>query len=134
MYEGVVDTICLNTLLQNNVQSIPADFSKRLFKMQASKTAPHCDAAKSFGYGYPTTVPMAGETLSSSSLIRWYTKQIFILAFTDKQAGSALFHYRHFFAPSIDMMHPKLMAVHHSEQYRTADFFLCPVWLKPRSV
>ncbi|SJL11586.1 uncharacterized protein ARMOST_14992 [Armillaria ostoyae] len=78
--------------------------------MQANKTAPHCDAAKSFGYGYPTTVPMAGETLSSSSLIRWYTKQIFILAFTDKQAGSALFHYRHFFAPSIDMMHPKLVA------------------------
>ncbi|KAK0215514.1 hypothetical protein IW262DRAFT_1484681 [Armillaria fumosa] len=102
--------ICLNTLLQNNVQSIPVDLSERFFKMQADKTTPYWDGAKNFDYGYPTTVPMAGETLSSGSLIRWYIKQIFILACTDKHAGSALFHYRHFLAPSIDMMHPKLIA------------------------
>ncbi|KAK0201144.1 hypothetical protein DFS33DRAFT_1357678 [Desarmillaria ectypa] len=108
--KAFIGAICLNTLLQNNTRSIPSDFSERFFKMQADKTTPFWDAAKSFDYGYPTTVPMAGEALSSGSLARWYMKQIFILAFTDKQAGSAIFHYRHFFAPSIDMMQPKLVA------------------------
>ncbi|KAG7442674.1 uncharacterized protein BT62DRAFT_922394 [Guyanagaster necrorhizus] len=72
--KAFIGAICLNTLLQNNVQSIPSNFSERFFEMQADKTIPFWDAAKAFDYGYSTTVPMAGETLSSGSLGRWTSK------------------------------------------------------------
>lgn len=39
--KAFIGAICLNTLLKNNVQSIPTDFSERFFKMQADKTIPY---------------------------------------------------------------------------------------------
>ncbi|KAK0496611.1 hypothetical protein EDD18DRAFT_1353402 [Armillaria luteobubalina] len=106
--KAFIGTICLNTLLQNNVQLILADFSERFFKMQADKTTPYWDGAKTFDYGYPTTVPMAGEPLSSGSLIRCPEQAHFSLVSLGQARQICIIPLQAFFGPSIDMMHPKL--------------------------
>ncbi|KAK0226312.1 hypothetical protein IW262DRAFT_757969 [Armillaria fumosa] len=94
--------LCLNTLLQN-LTVIPRGFSKRYFDMHAAKIAPLWHATKTGDYAYPTTIPVAGETLAKGSWIRWYMKKLYAVALNDAQAGSALWHSRVLLAPSTDM-------------------------------
>ncbi|KAK0486200.1 hypothetical protein IW261DRAFT_1549089 [Armillaria novae-zelandiae] len=94
--------LCLNTLLQN-LTAIPRGFSKKYFDMHAAKIGPLWHATKTGDYAYPTTIPVAGETLAKGSWIRWYMKKIYVVALNDAQAGSALWHSRVLLAPSTDM-------------------------------
>ncbi|KAK0466719.1 uncharacterized protein EV420DRAFT_1260875 [Desarmillaria tabescens] len=104
--KALLGAICLNTLLQKCAATgaIPKDFSTKFFEMQKNKISHLCP-----DYGYHTTVPIPGETLSDGWLLRWYTRQLIILSFDDLRAGSALWHINMMLAPPIDAMEPGLV-------------------------
>ncbi|KAK0494800.1 hypothetical protein EDD18DRAFT_284498 [Armillaria luteobubalina] len=93
--------LCLNTLLRN-LTVIPRGFSKEYFNMHAAKIVPLWHGTKTGDYAYPTTIPVAGETLAKGSWIRWYMKNLFVVALNDAQGGSVLWHSRVLLAPSTD--------------------------------
>ncbi|KAK0202373.1 hypothetical protein DFS33DRAFT_1476019 [Desarmillaria ectypa] len=99
--KALLGAICLNTLLQKYyaISTIPKDFSTKFFEMQKNKISHLC-----LDYGYHTTVPMPGETLSRGWLSRWYARQLIILSFDDLQAGSALWNVNMMLAPPIDTL------------------------------
>ncbi|PBK82809.1 hypothetical protein ARMGADRAFT_686101 [Armillaria gallica] len=94
--------LCLNTLLRT-LTVIPKGFSKKYFDMHKTKIAPLWHATKTGDYAYPTTVPVAGETLAKGSWLRWYMKKLYAVALSDAQAGSVLWHSRVLLAPSTDI-------------------------------
>ncbi|KAK0202365.1 hypothetical protein DFS33DRAFT_1434784 [Desarmillaria ectypa] len=96
-------SLCLNDLLCN-LTSIPKDFSKTYFNNHAEKIKPIWTSLKAGDYAYKTTIPVPGETLSQGSWVRWYSKKLTILSFTDEQAGSAMWHVRMLLAPPIDAL------------------------------
>ncbi|KAK0489400.1 hypothetical protein IW261DRAFT_412742 [Armillaria novae-zelandiae] len=109
--KALLGSICLNTLLQKYkaVGTLPKDFSTTFFELQSNKISPIWDADKNWDYGYHTTVPIPGETLSDGWLSRWYTRQLIILSFDDLQAGSALWHINMMLAPALDALEPKII-------------------------
>ncbi|KAF5347376.1 hypothetical protein D9758_011287 [Tetrapyrgos nigripes] len=101
--KALMGAVCLNTMLQKyGATALLSDFAQNFFKLQASKIGPIWEGVKLGDYTYQTTIPIKGETLSKGWLLRWYIRRLHILAFTDKQAGSALWHVKMFLAPPID--------------------------------
>ncbi|KAK0501771.1 hypothetical protein EDD18DRAFT_1431988 [Armillaria luteobubalina] len=124
--KAIGGAVCLNKLLQTVPVSIPKDFSKKYFQMHADKIEPICLRTHAWhhnheydknhwyrllipDYGFPTTVPVPGETLSEGAWLRWYIKKLTDLAFTDAQAASALWHIRVLLAPPTDLMQLSLV-------------------------
>ncbi|KAF5354617.1 hypothetical protein D9757_009569 [Collybiopsis confluens] len=102
--KALMGAICLNTVLHETDDIILEKFSRDFFELQADKITPIWEGVKIGDYAYKTTIPVQGETLSKGTLLRWYIRKLHILAFTDKQAGSALWHVKMFLAPSIDYL------------------------------
>ncbi|KAK0501783.1 hypothetical protein EDD18DRAFT_1317898 [Armillaria luteobubalina] len=107
--KAIGGAVCLNKLLQTVPVSIPKDFSKKYFRMHADKIEPVWNTTKTIDYGFPTTVPVPGETLSEGAWLRWYIKKLTDLAFTDTQAASALWHLRVLLVPPTDLMQLSLV-------------------------
>ncbi|KAK0466721.1 uncharacterized protein EV420DRAFT_1698330 [Desarmillaria tabescens] len=100
--KALIGAVCLNTILvgvQTTV-ALPRKFSQMFFETQGAKIA----TSLAGDYGYETTIPVPGEHLSKGRFLRWYMRKLHILAFTDKQAGSSLWHVKMFLAPPIDNM------------------------------
>ncbi|KAK0215868.1 hypothetical protein EDD85DRAFT_962651 [Armillaria nabsnona] len=109
--KALLGAICLNTLLQkyNATSAVPKNFSTKFFEMQKDKISHIWDADKNWDYGYHTTVPIPGETLSDGWLLRWYTRQLIVLSFDDLQVGSALWHINMMLAPPLDALEPGII-------------------------
>ncbi|PFH48973.1 hypothetical protein AMATHDRAFT_64243 [Amanita thiersii Skay4041] len=103
----------LNTVLHSvHVQDkgkLPIDFAKRFFNVQAKKIEPIWEGVKGLDYDYVTTTPVAGETLSKDSLIRWYIQAVQRLGSHDDEAASVTWHSLMFLGPSIDFFRPTLV-------------------------
>ncbi|EGN96342.1 hypothetical protein SERLA73DRAFT_186054 [Serpula lacrymans var. lacrymans S7.3] len=111
--KAMLDVVSLNNVLHSMATSeskagsrLPKDFSKRFFAAQEQKIKPLWLATKTFDYGYDTTIPIPGETLSSGAFIRWYMRQLQTLAFTDMDLASTMWHISMMMAPGIDNLHP----------------------------
>ncbi|PBK99933.1 hypothetical protein ARMGADRAFT_1074766 [Armillaria gallica] len=97
--KAIFGAICFDQLLRNATE-IPKDFSKKYFNIHVEKIRPIWEALKVSDYSFPETIPLPGETLSNGSWLRWYMKKLIVLAFTDDQAGSAMWRSRCLLAPS----------------------------------
>ncbi|KAJ7210451.1 hypothetical protein GGX14DRAFT_565666 [Mycena pura] len=60
-------------------------------------------------YGAPSTEPIAGESLRSGALLRWYANWLQRLAATDDHAGLVIYELTCRFAGPIDGFHPALI-------------------------
>ncbi|KAK0239353.1 hypothetical protein EDD85DRAFT_936439 [Armillaria nabsnona] len=96
--KAIFGAICLDQLLRNATE-IPKGFSKKYFNIHVKKIRPIWEALKVSDYSFPETIPLPGETLSNGSWLRWYMKKLIVLAFTDDQAGSAMWRSRCLLAP-----------------------------------
>ncbi|KAK0195803.1 hypothetical protein F5146DRAFT_997316 [Armillaria mellea] len=74
--------LCLNTLLRELDRDSPRLFQEVLWHAcsQDRTTLVTRHATKTGDYAYPTTVPVAGETLAKGSWIRWYMKKLYAVA------------------------------------------------------
>ncbi|KAH7890095.1 hypothetical protein F5I97DRAFT_1801450 [Phlebopus sp. FC_14] len=109
----VLGCIALNKSLNDlatwdgtEVSLLPADFSRRFFKAQWRKVeqfwcVPH--------YGYKTTKPSTGESLSVGSWKRFYVHHFKLLSSKDVEVGEVWWHTAMLLAPSIDMFHPRIV-------------------------
>ncbi|EGN96341.1 hypothetical protein SERLA73DRAFT_186050 [Serpula lacrymans var. lacrymans S7.3] len=88
---------------------LPSNFSKQFFDGQERSIGSIWSGTKTVDYGYKTTVPIDGETLSQGSWLRWYIGKLQIISLKDRDVNSVLWHNRMFLAPGIDIMHPKLV-------------------------
>ncbi|KAK0489411.1 hypothetical protein IW261DRAFT_413502 [Armillaria novae-zelandiae] len=104
--KALLGAVCLNTMLVGvkTPVALPRKFSQIFFRTHGAKIAPLWTGVKAGDYGYETTIPVPGEHLSKGWFLRWYIRKLHILAFTDKQAGSSLWHVKMFLAPPIDNM------------------------------
>ncbi|KAK0202394.1 hypothetical protein DFS33DRAFT_1339752 [Desarmillaria ectypa] len=106
--KAIFGAVCLQKLLMNST-AIPRDFSKKYFSVHAEKIKPVWMSLKASDYSFSTTIPLPGETLSKGSWLRWYMKKLTIVAFTDEQAGSVIWHVRSLLAPPSDAFQLGLM-------------------------
>ncbi|KAK0188450.1 hypothetical protein F5146DRAFT_1225237 [Armillaria mellea] len=97
--KAILGAIYLDQLLRNATE-IPKGFSKKYFSIHVEKIRPIWEGLKVSDYSFPETIPLPGETLSNGSWLRWYMKKLIVLAFTDDQAGSAVWRSKCLLAPS----------------------------------
>ncbi|KAF8806732.1 hypothetical protein BYT27DRAFT_7190377 [Phlegmacium glaucopus] len=97
----------LTTIKGREPQTLPQDFAKHFFINQAAKIEPMWQLTKTFDYGFTTTTPIPGESLSTGKLFRWYGIQLMHLAAVVR---SVLWHTNMFLAPGIESLHPNLVA------------------------
>ncbi|KAF8806733.1 hypothetical protein BYT27DRAFT_7256738 [Phlegmacium glaucopus] len=111
--KATLGAIALNTVLSTikgqALQPLPQDFAKHFFINQAAKIEPMWQLTKTADYGYITTTPIPGESLSTGRFLRWYSVQLMHLAAVDEHARSVLWHTKMFLAPGIDSLHPNLV-------------------------
>ncbi|KAF8806731.1 hypothetical protein BYT27DRAFT_6607012 [Phlegmacium glaucopus] len=112
--KAVLGAIALNTVLSTlkgrEPQILPQDFAKHFFINQAGKIEPMWQITKTIDYGFTTTTPIPGESLSTGKLFRWYGVQLMHLAAVDEQVRYVLWHTKMFLAPGIESLHPNLVA------------------------
>jgi hypothetical protein len=60
-------------------------------------------------YGLPQTDPIPGESRSSGSFVRFYTRRLLALAVKDEQAGLVVFKSTQALGTAIDAFHPWLV-------------------------
>jgi hypothetical protein len=60
-------------------------------------------------YGVPQTEPVAGDSLSSGSLVRFYTRRLMALAVKDEHAGLVVYRSAQALGTPIDAFHPFLV-------------------------
>ncbi|KAK0501744.1 hypothetical protein EDD18DRAFT_1317883 [Armillaria luteobubalina] len=99
--KAIFGAICLDQLLRNATE-IPKGFSKKYFSIHVENIRPIWEALKVSDYSFPQTIPLPGETLATGSWLRWYMKKLIVLAFTDDQAGSAMWRSKCLLAPSTE--------------------------------
>ncbi|KAJ7592219.1 hypothetical protein C8J56DRAFT_1003295 [Mycena floridula] len=107
--KGMLGCLALNTTLHSvaGTDSIPKDFGKRFFRAQALKITPMWFSTKAIDYGFSTTKPEDGETLSSNLVVRWYVRHIQILSF---KVSSIMWHSQVMFGVSLDLLRPSVIA------------------------
>ncbi|KAF8150617.1 hypothetical protein B0H34DRAFT_801557 [Crassisporium funariophilum] len=114
VFKAELGAIALNTVLsatkQRDPRRLPSDFAKTFFNTQAAKIEPCWVGTKIGDYGFTTTTPLPGETLSTGAWLRWYSGRLLLLSGVDDQASSVLWHTKMFLAPGIDYFHPALLA------------------------
>ncbi|KAJ7578566.1 hypothetical protein C8J56DRAFT_1016531 [Mycena floridula] len=103
--KSLMGTICLNEVLRelpSGSPAIPSSFSSRFFKMQAHKIESLWTGTKTRDYGFPTTIPLPGETLEKGKFLRWYMGRLMRLVHQgDKSVSSSLWHAAQLFLPSV---------------------------------
>ncbi|KAF5344483.1 hypothetical protein D9758_014135 [Tetrapyrgos nigripes] len=108
--KAMMGAVALNNVLQDvHTKSLPHDFSRRFFRSQADKISPLWYANKLADYGYDTTVPQHGESLSQGAVIRWYLHTLEIMSDKDKQIGSIFWRAMHSYGTSIDALNPLII-------------------------
>ncbi|KAJ7573670.1 hypothetical protein C8J56DRAFT_981857 [Mycena floridula] len=101
--KAIMGAITLNTLLCTVPSgALPEGFSDKFFAMQSAKIRPIWDVTRIGDYGWSTTVPMEGETLATSWLVRWYGRHLFDVAFKDQEVAGNMWHVDMFLRPPID--------------------------------
>ncbi|KAF9047116.1 hypothetical protein BDZ89DRAFT_1058184 [Hymenopellis radicata] len=110
--KAMLGALSLNTILhQNRTRAeLPRNLVKQFFQSHAVKVAPLWQGTKYADYAQSTTIPSEGESLDDGKFLRWYTKQIQILASKDAYAGAVLWRSLCMLdVASIDLLHPRLV-------------------------
>ncbi|KAF9021118.1 hypothetical protein BDZ89DRAFT_1138208 [Hymenopellis radicata] len=110
--KALLGVLSMNTLLykMDKTKAIPANFSRQFFNAQADKIKQLWESGKALDYGRSTTEPAPGETLEVGSFTRWFMRHLQLLALTDDQAGSTIWHSQMMInSTSIDALHPVLL-------------------------
>ncbi|KIY63038.1 hypothetical protein CYLTODRAFT_458461 [Cylindrobasidium torrendii FP15055 ss-10] len=104
--------VCINNLLDTSraEASLPPNFSRDFFKMQADKIALLWAGPKTNDYSFCTTIPEEGETLKSGAFLRKYLSQLSNLCTEDAYIN---FLFTKNFAlmdtAPIDLFHPRVV-------------------------
>ncbi|KAF8586683.1 hypothetical protein K439DRAFT_1386739 [Ramaria rubella] len=112
--QGVtMSTICavtLNAALASNEGTILSrNFSQHHFNKQASRLQGAWDANKSDDYGFSTTTPTRGETLSHGWFRRWYGSHLLEIASKDGDVATILWYIESFLRPATDVFSPSIL-------------------------
>ncbi|KAJ7066142.1 hypothetical protein C8F01DRAFT_1122312 [Mycena amicta] len=102
--------MALQKVLLRTRTTIPGSFSREFFEEEHAKTDWMWENSRVQDYGFPTTVPVEGESLSSGAFIRWYVTWLQRLAVTDEHAGLAMYEAVCGFGSPVDALHPHLVA------------------------
>ncbi|KAE9409592.1 hypothetical protein BT96DRAFT_529475 [Gymnopus androsaceus JB14] len=107
--KALLGAVALHTVLSTNSGEIPPNFSELFFQEHFEKTDGFWQTTRLIDYGLPSTTPLPGEDFSSGHLLRWYIRQLQILATQDAQAARAFWDGAEGFASPIDVLHPWLV-------------------------
>ncbi|KIJ68613.1 hypothetical protein HYDPIDRAFT_81894 [Hydnomerulius pinastri MD-312] len=112
---AVQGCITLNKLLSELTKSqgagglpLPSSFSREFFKTQWGKIQAFWEDAKVFDYGYETTKPCPGESLSLGMWKRVYLRHFMKLTTEDRDVAEVQWRVSMLLAPSIDAVHPRI--------------------------
>ncbi|KZT41427.1 hypothetical protein SISSUDRAFT_981801 [Sistotremastrum suecicum HHB10207 ss-3] len=85
---------------------LPDQFGKMFFERQNSRIQPVWDQTKAEDYGWDTTTPVEGESLTDGAWVRWYTWNLIAVALNSDSVGAAVYNSAMFIAPGTDVTTP----------------------------
>ncbi|KAJ3552545.1 hypothetical protein NM688_g4098 [Phlebia brevispora] len=88
---------------------LPLSFSKSYFRAIGYHGQALWDSTKTFDYGFSSTRPVSGESLSNGTFARWYLDLFVDAALKDKELASIMWHVRMLLSPPTDMLAPSVM-------------------------
>ncbi|KAJ7579202.1 hypothetical protein C8J56DRAFT_965083 [Mycena floridula] len=98
--KGIMGVVVLNNVLRD---FDPTSFARRFFSMQADKITSVWLSTKVPDYGFPSTIPLPGETLEDGKFARWFTwRYILLCNKRDEYASSSFWHTSNFLASPMD--------------------------------
>ncbi|KAF8577660.1 hypothetical protein K439DRAFT_535456 [Ramaria rubella] len=115
--KSCVEAVSLNALLSQCVPftngthcSLPADFARNFFAVQASRTGSLWALYKSEDYGWKTTTPAKGDDLASTyAWNRAFGINLNQLVRTDPEVAAVWWHVINWLAPSTDFFSPFIL-------------------------
>ncbi|KAG8971967.1 hypothetical protein FRC05_010502 [Tulasnella sp. 425] len=111
IYKACVDATTLNAVLH----SIPASSPKQpnlpalFYKKATPRISSLWDGGRANDYGWPNTIPIAGEELSHNSWMRKYVRSCMILAQNDPELRSIWWHVAMLLSPGTDLFAPWIL-------------------------
>ncbi|KAF7794180.1 hypothetical protein EIP86_005311 [Pleurotus ostreatoroseus] len=88
---------------------LPTSFSKTYFRAVGHHGQALWDSTKTFDYGFSSTRPVKGESLSTGAFARWYLDLFIDAAMRDKDLASIMWHVRMLLSPHTDMASPSAL-------------------------
>ncbi|KAG8926052.1 hypothetical protein FRC02_009254 [Tulasnella sp. 418] len=109
-FKALSDAATLDALLRKTPGStVPTSFSSSFFKKQKARIETMWSGTRTQDYGFPDTIPVAGESLSDGALMREYSKQVLALTRVNAKANHLVWHVNMLIAPVTDLFSPWLV-------------------------
>ncbi|KZS91698.1 hypothetical protein SISNIDRAFT_413834 [Sistotremastrum niveocremeum HHB9708] len=90
-------------------RTLPSDFGKIFWSRQNKRTQSIWESFKHEDYGWNTTIPAEGESLSQGAFMRWYTRNLFSVASKNEDVAAVVYNCAMFLAPGSDVLAPGIV-------------------------